>query len=55
MLTGLQLVEALYAQNGNPITSLLALEGIKALASSLLIIVQCPGDKEARHAALYEA
>ncbi|OBT71363.1 hypothetical protein VF21_09423 [Pseudogymnoascus sp. 05NY08] len=48
-------VEALYAQNQNPIISLLALEGIKALASALPIIVSSPGDIPARQLALYGA
>lgn len=48
-------VEALYAQNTNPIISLLALEGIKALASSLPQIVADPADVEARTQALYGA
>ena len=33
-------VEALYARNANPVISLLALEGIRALAESLPEIVQ---------------
>ena len=48
-------VEALYAQNTNPIISLLALEGIKSLAASLPIITESPSDKEGRTAALYGA
>ncbi|KUJ13348.1 Dehydroquinate synthase-like protein [Mollisia scopiformis] len=48
-------VEALYARNGNPIISLLALEGVKALASSLPTIIESPLDKEARQLALYGA
>ena len=48
-------VEALYAQNRNPITSRLALEGIKALASSLPTIVSSSSDIPARQHALYGA
>jgi len=48
-------VEALYAQNTNPIISLLALEGTKALASALPQIVATPSDVEARTKALYGA
>lgn len=48
-------VEALYARNTNPIISILAIEGTKALASSLPIIVNNPSDLEARSKALYGA
>ncbi|SMQ50543.1 unnamed protein product [Zymoseptoria tritici ST99CH_1A5] len=48
-------VEALYAQNKNPVTSMMALEGIKALSHSLPIIVQDPTDHAAREKALYGA
>ena len=48
-------VEALYARNTNPIINLLALEGIKALASSLPTIVESPSNEEARSKALYGA
>ncbi|KAH8712041.1 hypothetical protein GQ44DRAFT_625996, partial [Phaeosphaeriaceae sp. PMI808] len=48
-------VKALYAQNGNPIVSLLALEGIKAVANSLPIIASAPSDIPARQQALYRA
>jgi alcohol dehydrogenase class IV len=48
-------VEALYAQNRNPITSLLALEGISALASSLPTLIQTPSSIPARQQALYGA
>ncbi|HET7671393.1 MAG TPA: maleylacetate reductase [Burkholderiales bacterium] len=47
--------EALYAHDGNPITSLMAEEGIKALATSLPIIVEKPQDVDARGRALYGA
>lgn len=48
-------VEALYARNTNPIISLLALEGIKALASSLPTIIDSPSDLAARSSAQYGA
>ncbi|KFY28602.1 hypothetical protein V491_00387 [Pseudogymnoascus sp. VKM F-3775] len=48
-------VEALYAQNTNPIINLLALEGIKALAESLPVITKLPSDVAARTTAQYGA
>jgi len=48
-------VEALYAQDGNPIVSLMAEEGIRALAASLPIITKNPNDLGARGEALYGA
>lgn len=48
-------VEALYALNANPITSMIALEGIKSLAEALPQISQDPGSKSARVQALYGA
>ncbi|MGH7905047.1 MAG: maleylacetate reductase [Candidatus Binataceae bacterium] len=48
-------VEALYAENANPIMSMLAEEGIRALGSSLPKIVISPGDLDARGEALYGA
>jgi maleylacetate reductase len=45
--------EALYAHDGNPLVSLVAEEGIRALAASLPIIAQAPRDLEARTSALY--
>ena len=45
--------EALYAHDGNPIVSLMAEEGIRALASALPTIVSRPRDSEARSEALY--
>ncbi|OKL56672.1 hypothetical protein UA08_08318 [Talaromyces atroroseus] len=48
-------VEALYARNSNPITNLLAIEGTKALASSLPEIVENPSSSSARSQALYGA
>jgi len=46
-------VEALYAHDGNPIISLMAEEGIRALSSSLPRVVGNPRDLEARSNALY--
>jgi alcohol dehydrogenase class IV len=48
-------VEALYAANANPITSLMAEEGIRALGASLKLVVRAPADLEARFQALYGA
>jgi alcohol dehydrogenase class IV len=48
-------VEALYAQDANPVTSLLALEGIMNLAEALPTIVDTPGDMSARSKAQYGA
>lgn len=48
-------VEALYAQDANPIISLLAVEGIRALARSLPVVVREPKNLEARADALYGA
>jgi maleylacetate reductase len=48
-------VEALYAQDANPITSLMAEEGIRALAASLPTVVRDPENLEARGEALYGA
>jgi alcohol dehydrogenase class IV len=48
-------VEALYAQDANPIVSLLAEEGIAALGRSLPKVVTTPGDLAARGDALYGA
>ena len=48
-------VEALYARDANPITSLMAEEGIRALAGSLPLVVKDPSDLEARGDALYGA
>ena len=45
--------EALYAHDGNPIISLMAEEGIRALASALPKIVSKPKDSTARSEALY--
>lgn len=48
-------VEALYARDTNPVTSLLAMEAITTLARALPLIVADPLDREARSAALYGA
>lgn len=46
-------VEALYAQDRNPISTLQALEGLKALREALPVIVREPTAIEARSTALY--
>ena len=48
-------VEALYARERNPVISLMALEGIEALASALPAITDNPTDRDARASALYGA
>ena len=48
-------VEALYAQEANPIISMIAEDGIRALAESLPVVVKDPGNLEARGRALYGA
>ena len=48
-------VEALYAENKNPVISLMAEAGIKALAESLPVVVKELGNMEARSKALYGA
>ena len=48
-------VEALYAHDGNPIVTLMAAEGIGALARSLPVVVREPADLETRSEALYGA
>ena len=48
-------VEALYAQDANPIASLMAEEGIRTLAASLPSVVSNADDIEARSDALYGA
>jgi maleylacetate reductase len=47
--------EALYARDANPVTSLMAEEGIRALASALPAIKTDPHNTDARAAALYGA
>ncbi|WP_251551420.1 maleylacetate reductase [Neobacillus muris] len=46
-------VEGLYAENANPIISLMAEEGIRSLFKSLPIILADPNDSDARSQALY--
>jgi alcohol dehydrogenase class IV len=48
-------VEALYASGANPVTSLVAEEGIRALARGLPAVVEEPGGIEGRSEALYGA
>jgi alcohol dehydrogenase class IV len=48
-------VEGLYAEDANPITSLLAVEGIRALAQGLPRVVADPRDLEGRSECLYGA
>jgi maleylacetate reductase len=48
-------VEGLYTQDANPMVSLMAEEGIRALGSALPRISRDPGDREARSDALYGA
>ncbi|GAB5467522.1 MAG: maleylacetate reductase [Rhodospirillales bacterium] len=48
-------VEALYAENANPIVSLMAADGIRALGGSLARVVAAPDDLDARGEALYGA
>jgi alcohol dehydrogenase class IV len=48
-------VEALYARDRNPVISLMAEEGIRALADALPSIMDKPGDRDARGQALYGA
>jgi len=48
-------MEALYAQEANPIMSMVAEDAIRALAESLPVVVKEPGNLEARGRALYGA
>src|SRR5439155_12453031 len=48
-------VEGLYAQDANPIMTLLAAEGIRALSRSLPVVVMEPKNIEARSDAMYGA
>ncbi|HEY4028923.1 MAG TPA: maleylacetate reductase [Caulobacteraceae bacterium] len=48
-------VEGLYTQDANPIVSLMAEEGIRALGAALPKIIRNPSDREARSDALYGA
>lgn len=46
-------VEAVYARDRNPISSMMAVEGVKALHDALPTIVKTPEDRDARSLALY--
>ncbi|UWM78145.1 maleylacetate reductase (plasmid) [Rhizobium sp. WSM4643] len=46
-------VEGLYARDRNPISSMMAVEGLRALKQALPQIVNAPGDIESRSEALY--
>jgi maleylacetate reductase len=48
-------LEALYARDRNPVSTLMALEGLRAYAESLPVIVKAPKDAQARTLALYGA
>jgi maleylacetate reductase len=48
-------VEALYSKDANPIVSMLAEEGIRALAEGLPVVVREPANLDARSNALYGA
>jgi maleylacetate reductase len=48
-------VEVLYAPDATPVTALMAEEGIRALATALLILMEAPRDTGARSEALYGA
>lgn len=48
-------IEGLYARDRNPISSLMAIEGLQAFAKSLPVITRNSGDLEARSHALYGA
>src|SRR5580698_8527103 len=48
-------VEALYSRDANPIISMIAEEGIRALAAGLPLVVKEPANLEARSNALYGA
>jgi alcohol dehydrogenase class IV len=48
-------VEALYAPDGNPVVSLMAEAGVRALAESLPVVVREPSNLHARARALYGA
>ncbi len=48
-------IEALYAPDRSPITSLIAAEGIRALSRSLPLVVRAPGNIDGRAEAQYGA
>ena len=47
--------EALYAQNGNPISTMMAIEGLRAFSDALPKVVADPGDLDGRGETLYGA
>jgi alcohol dehydrogenase class IV len=48
-------IEGMYAHDGNPITTLMAAEGLRALALALPVVVREPQNLDARSNALYGA
>ena len=48
-------VEALYARDRNPVTSLMAVDAVRALAGALPVLAERPRDPDARARALYGA
>lgn len=48
-------VEALYAENANPISSMMAEESIRSLAAGLPLVAQAPNNLDARSSTLYGA
>ncbi len=48
-------VEGLYAQDRNPVSTLMALDGLRAFRDSLPVLVKSPHDPDARAEALYGA
>ncbi|SDI84734.1 maleylacetate reductase [Alloyangia pacifica] len=47
--------EGLYAKDGNPVMSLIAEEGIRALAAGMPVLLETPNDVDARSQCLYGA
>lgn len=47
--------EGLYAEDRNPITTMMAIEGMRAFAEALPVLVKAPRDRQAREKALYGA
>lgn len=48
-------VEGLYARDRNPVSTLMALDGLRAFRDSLPVLVKSPDDQDARAEALYGA
>jgi maleylacetate reductase len=48
-------VEALYAEHSNPVTAMMAEEGIRALSHGMLLLARDPRDLDGRSACLYGA